>query len=358
MNDIPNKIRSTLGIVCDVSLHHEGGLPYIAIEVDPSPFPISCNGEYHYRSGATKQQLKGNELTRFIFEKTGMSWESVPMEGLSVADFRHDAFDIFRERALRAGRIGDADADASNEDLMRAMRLVTEDGKVTRAGALLFHQEPQRWVPYATTRIGYFASDADVCFRQEHYEHFAVFILNASTAIVLTVLSFRIEQPAGLPDPIPTYLDTTPEPVRCRGVFPSPRASAAFQRSGAILGPRGAFVGACAPRARRTGGLPGPRVRRTSPPMAQLGERLERDLPVPVVRRLRRGQPGLAAEPHVLVGRDALPAAELCAELVDRRVAGEEFVEQGHRANALFRSLALGDVERALTQHLSLPSPA
>lgn len=71
MEDIPNKIVSTLGIVCDVNLHEQDEKHYIEIVVKPSNMPIAYKGEFHYRSGATKQQLKGVALQQFILKKMG-----------------------------------------------------------------------------------------------------------------------------------------------------------------------------------------------------------------------------------------------------------------------------------------------
>ena len=75
LTDIPNKIQATMGIVAEVNLLVENGLDYISIKVTPSSFPVSYHGEYHYRSGSTKQQLVGNALSQFIIEKTGIHWE-------------------------------------------------------------------------------------------------------------------------------------------------------------------------------------------------------------------------------------------------------------------------------------------
>ena len=55
MTEIPNKIQATMGIVADVNLLEEKALEYISIRVTPSSFPVSYHGEYHYRSGSTKQ---------------------------------------------------------------------------------------------------------------------------------------------------------------------------------------------------------------------------------------------------------------------------------------------------------------
>ena len=76
LEDIPNKIQNKLGIVADVNLLTESGLEYIEIIVNPWAFPVNCDGEYHYRSGSTKQQLRGNALTNFLMAKTGMKWDA------------------------------------------------------------------------------------------------------------------------------------------------------------------------------------------------------------------------------------------------------------------------------------------
>jgi len=56
MEDLPNKITAILGIVCDVNLHETEQGDYIEIVVEPQPNPVNYKGEYHYRSGSTKQE--------------------------------------------------------------------------------------------------------------------------------------------------------------------------------------------------------------------------------------------------------------------------------------------------------------
>lgn len=67
LEDIPNKIRDTMGIIADVNLMEKDGLDYVEIIINPSTYPVSYHGEYHYRSGSTKQQLRGSALTDFWF---------------------------------------------------------------------------------------------------------------------------------------------------------------------------------------------------------------------------------------------------------------------------------------------------
>jgi ATP-dependent DNA helicase RecG len=60
--DIPNKVRDILGIMVDVNLRKEAGDEFLEILVEPYPYPVSYRGEYHFRSGSTKQELKGAAL--------------------------------------------------------------------------------------------------------------------------------------------------------------------------------------------------------------------------------------------------------------------------------------------------------
>lgn len=72
LDDIPNKIQSELGIIVDVNKIIKNGVACIEIKVGPSSYPVNYHGEYHYRSGSTKQQLQGTVLTQFLMDKTGV----------------------------------------------------------------------------------------------------------------------------------------------------------------------------------------------------------------------------------------------------------------------------------------------
>ncbi len=98
MEDIPNKVRDVLGIIVDVNLLTKNGKDYIEICVNPNSYPVNYKGEYHYRSGSTKQQLKGQALNQFLLQKTGITWDSVPIQGITVQDLRNDSFDAIFQR--------------------------------------------------------------------------------------------------------------------------------------------------------------------------------------------------------------------------------------------------------------------
>ena len=64
--DIPNKIRNTMGLICDVKLQKDNDLEYFEIVVEKYPFPVSYHGKYYKRTGSTIQELSGIELDKMI----------------------------------------------------------------------------------------------------------------------------------------------------------------------------------------------------------------------------------------------------------------------------------------------------
>ena len=57
LEELPNKIRTTMGIVADVNFYQENGFDYIIIDVMAHPNAISYRGKYYLRSGSTNQEL-------------------------------------------------------------------------------------------------------------------------------------------------------------------------------------------------------------------------------------------------------------------------------------------------------------
>ena len=166
LEDIPNKIVTHLGIVCDVRLLREPAGEVIEISVDRSPYPVNYRGEFHYRSGATKQVLSGNQLTRFIFDRTGLSWEAVPVDGVDSDDLWRESFSIFKSHALASHRMSQEELSCPDSQLLDKLELV-KDGRLTRAGVLLFSHFPEKHVSQCYTRIALFENDADIRFEDE-----------------------------------------------------------------------------------------------------------------------------------------------------------------------------------------------
>lgn len=103
MEDIPNKVRDLLGLIVDVDLLTENGLDYLKISVAENSYPVNYKGEYHYRTGSTKQLLQGSALTDFLLNKTGKKWDSIPVDNVKIEDLDKESFDIFKREVVRSG---------------------------------------------------------------------------------------------------------------------------------------------------------------------------------------------------------------------------------------------------------------
>ena len=155
LEDVPNKIQALLGIVVEVNLKSEGGAEYLEIVVDPYPNPISYKGEFHYRSGSTKQVLRGAALSRFLLQKYGRTWDDVPMPGVGLKDLDGRTLESFRRRAADSERLSQDILDESDAEVIEKLRL-REGEYLKRAAVLLFHPAPGRFVREAYVKIGYF----------------------------------------------------------------------------------------------------------------------------------------------------------------------------------------------------------
>ena len=164
LEDIPNKIQTVLGIVSDVNKKTKDGKDYVEIRVEPSSYPVNYHGEYHYRSGATKQQLKGFALTEFIRNKTGFLWDAVPVDNIGIEDLDQDSIEIFKREALRKQRMEKEDLDIPNDELMDHLDLLV-DGKLKRAAVMLFYRKPGRIITGSYVKIGKFGEGSDLQYQ-------------------------------------------------------------------------------------------------------------------------------------------------------------------------------------------------
>ncbi|WP_026835589.1 RNA-binding domain-containing protein [Eubacterium xylanophilum] len=181
MEDIPNKIQSGLGIVADVNKLTKDGKDYLEIKVKPSSFPISYHGEFHYRSGSTKQQLTGIALSEFIMQKTGFRWEDVTVDNITVDDLDDESFKIFRREALSKKRMSEAELNVSNAELLKKLHLIV-DGKLKRSAVLLFYKDPEIIQNGSFVKVGKFDERGRVVYHNDLEESL---IVNASKVIDL-----------------------------------------------------------------------------------------------------------------------------------------------------------------------------
>lgn len=164
--DIPNKIRNSMGLICTVNLLDKNGLKYFEIITEKYPFPVSYHGKYYKRTGSTMQEVSGVELDKMILAVQGRTWDSVPVPHITVDDLENDAIKLFRKKAKESGRLDDAALDVSNETLIQNLH-ITEGSYLTRACMLAFHPDPEKWVTGAYIKVAYFENDADILYQDE-----------------------------------------------------------------------------------------------------------------------------------------------------------------------------------------------
>ncbi len=168
MEDLPNKIASTMGIICDVNLLKRDGRDYLEIVVEPSNMPIAYHGVYHVRSGSTKQELKGAALQQFLLRKMGRTWDSISNPFATLDEISPEAIDYFQRAAIRHHRMSE---DAYTKDVRKVLKnleLLDHDGSLTNAALLAFGKNPSRYFPLCEFFIGRFgASQSDLKFQDE-----------------------------------------------------------------------------------------------------------------------------------------------------------------------------------------------
>lgn len=166
LEDLPNKITSILGIVADVNLHQTEQGDFVEIVVEPQPNPVNYKGEYHYRSGSTKQELKGSALDKFLLQKYGKKWDSVTIPNVSIADLKQETIDFFKERGIDSNRLDEKCRKDSTEQLLENLNLL-ENGLLKRAALLLFYPDPEKFATGAYIKIGYFRTNTDLRFQDD-----------------------------------------------------------------------------------------------------------------------------------------------------------------------------------------------
>ena len=166
MEDIPNKSVNHLGLVVDVNMHVAEGKNYLEIIVPISNVPIAYHGVYHYRSGSTKQELKGIALQNLLLNKMGKKWEDMAVEGITFSDLNGNSIQAFIIKAIEKDRIPQNTLNIGKQTLFKNLGLLTEQGQLTNAAVLLFGKNLIKVSVTASFKIGRFGkSSHDLLFQ-------------------------------------------------------------------------------------------------------------------------------------------------------------------------------------------------
>ena len=164
LEELPNKITTILGIVADVNLHETEQGYFIEIVVEPQPNPVNYKGEYHYRSGSTKQELKGAALDKFLLQKYGRKWDSVAIPNIPVLELNQKTFEFFKTKGIESKRLSESSRNDTPEQMLNNLKLI-DNGNLKRAALLLFHPDPEKFVTGAFIKIGFFRTNTDLLFQ-------------------------------------------------------------------------------------------------------------------------------------------------------------------------------------------------
>src|SRR5699024_9950347 len=130
LEDIPNKVRDILGILVDVDLRKTEKGNFIEITIEAYPHPVNYKGQYHYRSGSTKQELKGSALDKFLIKKMGIRWESVIVPNTKTEDLQKSTIDFYKDRGAKSKRLAENLKD--DKQLLENLKL-TENNQLKRS---------------------------------------------------------------------------------------------------------------------------------------------------------------------------------------------------------------------------------
>lgn len=103
-----------------------------------------------------------HRVERYILEKK-MTERLLVSKFHSVDDLDKESFDIFRQEALRSGRMTKEYLDISNTELFEKLDLM-EDGKLKRAGALCFYHRAEKVIRGCYVKSGAMSSNDFMTF--------------------------------------------------------------------------------------------------------------------------------------------------------------------------------------------------
>jgi predicted HTH transcriptional regulator len=129
-------------------------------------YPFSYHGAYHYRSGSTKQELKGAPLNNFLLSKVGLSWERQPVAGATLDDIDEEIIKSLVQKASAKQRIPTNAGNTDTLTFLKNLDLVNGAGELLMAALLLFGKRPKKYAPAAYFKIGRFGkSHSDLKFQ-------------------------------------------------------------------------------------------------------------------------------------------------------------------------------------------------
>ncbi|MBI9066046.1 MAG: putative DNA binding domain-containing protein [Salinivirgaceae bacterium] len=162
LEDLPNKVMNTMGIVPQVILLTEQNKPYIIITIAHSNQPISLQGKFYKRVGTTTQELNGTVLQNFLLSQNSSSWDEYIIEGSGMHDVDQEMVHRFVEFSIAANRLPAEAKKMSMNGLFEQLHLIDKNKQLNRAAMLAFGLEPTKYFSSMGVKMGRFLSDTHI----------------------------------------------------------------------------------------------------------------------------------------------------------------------------------------------------
>lgn len=145
--------RLTIG-VAEVSFE---AVRLLVLETHPAIEPIRCQGRYRWRVADRCVEMDPTSWHAEQRRRAGFDWSAEPSE-YTLSQASPAALDLARRFLHRAAERGDASAGelatATDADLLRRLHVADGQGRLTRAGALLFVRTPEAALDYLRREVG------------------------------------------------------------------------------------------------------------------------------------------------------------------------------------------------------------
>ena len=184
IENLPNSIRSKLGLLVSIYAGSENGKDYLEVTVPQMEQPVFYDGKVYIRVGSTNQLLEGNDLVNFILRKSRNSWDGFVEPNVSIDDLDEESFRILLDDGIRNKRLTEYDRNLTRSELLEKMSLL-KNGKLTRAAILLFHPHPEYFFGGAHIKLGYFNENNQLRYQDELYGSLLSLAKKAEEILVL-----------------------------------------------------------------------------------------------------------------------------------------------------------------------------
>jgi len=159
LEDLPNKILNTLGIIVGIELIEKEDKELLQIHVPKCDYPVSYQSRFYIRSGSTTQEIKGIELQRLLLKSNNLTWDEITVPRATIKDIDESVVRSFMKRAIDYNRLP---SNVETDDmllLLGNLGLINKQGGITRAAILLFGKNPMQFIHSAIFKIGRFAGE-------------------------------------------------------------------------------------------------------------------------------------------------------------------------------------------------------